>query len=295
MANAPLNNLPLEWIRAFEAAGRSGSFTAAARETGLTQASISQRISHLEHKLGTKLFIRKARGVVLTVDGEAWLPYVSSALATLQESAQELFSIQRKEFTISASASVIDLWITPRLKNFPVEHGLQLFFQTMVVEAQTKPEDETIKIRYGTGDWPDFFKLPIYRELISPVASPELLSSSDNWQNLPRIALTGPRPGWKQWVRFSGDSATPVPTMGFDTFNSAMAAAKAGQGVLLASLPLSDGEIRSGQLLRLSEKILAPRASYWLLAQQAAVSQKHWQSLLSLLADQPQSSSNRSY
>jgi LysR family glycine cleavage system transcriptional activator len=286
MSHRPLNNLPLEWIRAFEAAGRNGSFTAAARETGLTQASISQRISHLEHKLGAKLFLRKARGVVLTVDGEAWLPYVSSALTTLQESAQELFSIQRKHFTISASSSVIDLWITPRLNRFPVEQSLQLFFQTMVLEAQTKTGDDLIKIRYGTGDWPDFFKLPMYKEVISPVASPDLLKLSGNWQNLPRIALSGPRPGWKQWIRYSDDSATPIPTMGFDTFNSALAAAKAGQGVLLASLPLCDREISNGQLLRLSQKVLIPQATYWLIAQQAVVSQSHWRSLVKVLTDQ---------
>jgi LysR family glycine cleavage system transcriptional activator len=39
---------PLEWIRAFEAAARCGSFTAAAVEIGLTQAAISQRIGQLE-------------------------------------------------------------------------------------------------------------------------------------------------------------------------------------------------------------------------------------------------------
>ena len=60
MAHSPLHNIPLEWIRAFEASGRTGSFTSAAKETGLTQAAISQRISNLEEKIGTRLFLRKA-------------------------------------------------------------------------------------------------------------------------------------------------------------------------------------------------------------------------------------------
>jgi LysR family glycine cleavage system transcriptional activator len=47
---------PLEWIRAFEAAARLGSFTAAAEDLGLTQAAVSQRIGQLEKHLGTPLF-----------------------------------------------------------------------------------------------------------------------------------------------------------------------------------------------------------------------------------------------
>ncbi len=44
MADRDLGLLPLEWIRAYEAAARTGSFTLAARELGLTQAAVSQRI-----------------------------------------------------------------------------------------------------------------------------------------------------------------------------------------------------------------------------------------------------------
>ena len=287
MAQSPLHNIPLEWIRAFEAAGRRGSFTAAAAETGLTQAAISQRIGNLEEKLGTRLFLRQARGVVLTVDGETWLPYVSAALNTLQTSAQDLFSIQRKHFTISASTSIIDLWITRRLERLKVDESLQFSFKTMVLGSDTTQHDDEIKIRYGTGDWSSRFKLPLYKEAISPVASPKLRLSSDNWQALPRIALSGPRPGWKQWVHFSGDSPTPIPTLRFDTFSSALAAAKAGHGVLLASLPLCARELDEGKLIRLTDKQINSQSTYWLLAQSVSVSSKQWQSLTRLLIDKP--------
>ncbi|MCP4826818.1 MAG: LysR family transcriptional regulator, partial [Shimia sp.] len=38
MDESGFDRLPLEWIRAFEAAARLGSFTAAAEEGGLTQS-----------------------------------------------------------------------------------------------------------------------------------------------------------------------------------------------------------------------------------------------------------------
>lgn len=78
---------PLEWIRAFEAAARLGSFTAAAEDLGLTQAAVSQRIGHLEKHFGASLFHRRARAISLTVEGEAWLPHVRLALEGLRDSA----------------------------------------------------------------------------------------------------------------------------------------------------------------------------------------------------------------
>jgi LysR family transcriptional regulator, glycine cleavage system transcriptional activator len=69
---------PLKWIRVFEAAARLGNFTAAAKELGLTQAAVSQRIRNLELRLGAQLFNRRARGVILSLQGEAWLPQSTS-------------------------------------------------------------------------------------------------------------------------------------------------------------------------------------------------------------------------
>ena len=84
MHHAGFDQLPLEWVRAFEAAARLGSFTAAAAETGLTQSAISQRIANLEARLGAQLFVRQARQIGLTPEGEAWLPHVQAALTGLR-------------------------------------------------------------------------------------------------------------------------------------------------------------------------------------------------------------------
>ena len=91
MPKHPFKMPPLEWIRAFDAAARCGSFTAAATETGLTQSAISQRIGHLEKLLGVALFYRRARSTSLTIEGEAWLPHVRLALNTLKDSSEALF------------------------------------------------------------------------------------------------------------------------------------------------------------------------------------------------------------
>ena len=114
MTEPRFNMPPLEWLRAFEAAARCGSFTAAAAETGLTQSAISQRIAQLEKTLGTPLFFRQARSIALTIEGEAWLPHVQHAFAGLQDASQAIFGASRTRLTLSASQSVIELWLIRR-------------------------------------------------------------------------------------------------------------------------------------------------------------------------------------
>ena len=66
----------LNGLRAFEAASRCGSFTAAAAELHVTQAAVSQRVQLLEGRLGFALFRRRANRLELTDQGRAF-PCVS--------------------------------------------------------------------------------------------------------------------------------------------------------------------------------------------------------------------------
>lgn len=63
-----------EDARLFLAIAERGSFTAAARELGLGQPTLSRRIGELEFQLGFTLFHRGRRGTELTSDGERLLP-----------------------------------------------------------------------------------------------------------------------------------------------------------------------------------------------------------------------------
>lgn len=267
---------PLEWIRAFEAAARCGSFTAAAVEIGITQSAVSQRIGHLEKTLGTVLFLRRARAITLTVEGEAWLPHVQAALDAMRDSSEALFGAGRGRLTLSASQSVIALWLLPRLERLRSIAGGQLAIQTMVLGVHDAPPDDVIGIRYGAGNWPHPYKLPLYAERMAPLAAPELAAGGGDWMQLPRIACAGARPGWQEWAARFGVPTTPVPHLRFDTFLSAAGAARAGMGILLGSLPLCGADIAAGRLVRLGDDILDHSESYWIIAGKDAVSRSQW-------------------
>jgi len=70
----------LDAVRTFVAVAETGQFQAAADDLGVTQQAASKRVATLERELGAQLFARTARGVRLTVDGQALLPHARELL-----------------------------------------------------------------------------------------------------------------------------------------------------------------------------------------------------------------------
>jgi DNA-binding transcriptional LysR family regulator len=70
----------LDAVRTFVTVAETDQFQAAADELGISQQAASKRVATLERQLGVKLFARAARGVRLTVDGQALLPHARELL-----------------------------------------------------------------------------------------------------------------------------------------------------------------------------------------------------------------------
>ena len=95
--------MTLQQLRyAAEVAG-SGTFSKAAERLFISQPSLSAAVKELEEELGTTLFNRTGRGVTLTAEGNAFLPYARSVLAQY-ESLMDAFGPQgkrRQKFAVS--------------------------------------------------------------------------------------------------------------------------------------------------------------------------------------------------
>lgn len=70
-----------EAVRSFVRAAELGQLRHAADELGVTQQAVSKRIAALERMLDVRLFTRTARGVELTLDGQAFLSHARSVVA----------------------------------------------------------------------------------------------------------------------------------------------------------------------------------------------------------------------
>ena len=66
----------------------SGSFSAAARELGLTTAAVSKRLAQMETRLGVALFTRTTRRMGLTNEGDIYLAHARRILADIDQMEQ---------------------------------------------------------------------------------------------------------------------------------------------------------------------------------------------------------------
>ena len=79
---------PLNGLRSFEAAARHLSFTRAADELSVTPGAVSQQVKSLEEALGVTLFRRLPRSLILTDEGEAYLPSITSAFDLISRATE---------------------------------------------------------------------------------------------------------------------------------------------------------------------------------------------------------------
>src|SRR6202047_1436101 len=84
----------LNGLRAFEAAGRHGSFTAAAQELNVTQAAVSRMVRLLEVRLGFPLFRRHANALELTVQGQAFLSGLTDSFDSIARLAEQVAAMR---------------------------------------------------------------------------------------------------------------------------------------------------------------------------------------------------------
>jgi DNA-binding transcriptional LysR family regulator len=86
----------LEDVRLFLTVARAGSFSAAARQTGVPKGTLSRRVAGFEKALGAVLLHRTTRQLVLTEAGERLLAQAGPLVDELQGVGEALESLQRE-------------------------------------------------------------------------------------------------------------------------------------------------------------------------------------------------------
>ena len=84
-------DITVRQIRYFVATAESGQVSRAAELCNITQSSITLAINSLEKTVGYKLFVRQARGMQLTAQGEKFLRHCHAILRTLEDAVEPDF------------------------------------------------------------------------------------------------------------------------------------------------------------------------------------------------------------
>ncbi|GAA5266635.1 hypothetical protein ACOSOMT5_P3064 [Acidiphilium sp. MT5] len=112
------NHVPTALLRAFEAAGRSGSFRAAAAELGVTPSAVSHAIRKLEDLLGARLFHRQARSIELTTEGQTLMRHVSDAFDMLRHGMEAVSTQAPRLLRLHVAPSFATQWLAPPVADF---------------------------------------------------------------------------------------------------------------------------------------------------------------------------------
>lgn len=258
---------PLNAVRAFEAAARHLSFTRAADELNVTQAAISHQVKALEEHLGLPLFRRLNRRLLLTDEGQAYLPPLRDALDGIDAATRRL---TRQEtpggLKVSVLPSFAAKWLLPRLPRFRERHpDLDVLVSAVDALVDFVRDDVDLGIRYGRGVYPDLKVDILMRDEAFPVCSPKLLEGPNALKSpadLKNHVLlhdtvigTEEDPDWRTWLEASGlptngpDGIDPSRGPGFSHASMVIEAAVTGQGVALTRRSLTIDDITAGRLV----------------------------------------------
>lgn len=154
----------LNTLRAFEAAARHLSFKIAASELGVTAGAVSQQVRKLEGSLGVALFRRLPHGLLLTVEGETYLPRISQVFEDLTEATEAIApDINSKKFNIGICPGSVAI-LPPNWPNHSniLKSYVRSSTQTADVELVRNNQIDCL-IRLGGGPYGDLALLTIPR------------------------------------------------------------------------------------------------------------------------------------
>lgn len=259
-------------LRAFEAAARLSSFTAAGAELGVTQSAISHAIREIEARLSVNLFRRSGRRLELTDAGKRYAPFVREALARLRAGELAIADPTRRSriLTVSVSPSFAAKWLAPRIGSFVTRHpDLDLRVSASAQHVDFSDPDIDLAIRHGDGNWPELEAVELCSELWLPVAAPNIASLRPAPEDFARHVLIHHRDasGWRRWFECRGVEVSAQSMQGLTVSEMSLAidAAVAGQGIALARSALAARDLVAGRLQALSMDLTPAEIGYWIV------------------------------
>nr|WP_295383254.1 LysR substrate-binding domain-containing protein [Pseudoxanthomonas sp.] len=259
--------LPLNALRAFEAAARHQNLTRAADELCVSQAALSHQIKALEERLGTVLFQRLPRGVALTDEGAALLPVLSEAFDRIGLSLDRLAGGDAREvLTVGVVGTFAIGWLLPRLPAFAATHpDIELRVSTHNNRADLAGEGLDMAIRFGDGDWPGEVCTPLWATPFAPVCAPALAEALRQPRDLAHVPLLRSfrADEWPRWLAAAGLTGLQARGPQFDSSLTLAGAVSRGAGVALLPLAMFEHELAAGRLLQPFAQTL-DLGRYWL-------------------------------
>jgi DNA-binding transcriptional LysR family regulator len=167
-------------LRAFLAVARNGSFSEAARQLHVVPSVAAKRVSQLEHEVGTKLFERSTRKVVLTEAGEQFQARARSLIADLDDALGGLKRAGDRlegRILMMVPTTLNMLVLSDALSGFLRDHA-HITLELALVNRSVNPAEEGFDLAisgHAASSYDGVIDVPLYPFEQVLCASPEYL------------------------------------------------------------------------------------------------------------------------
>jgi LysR family glycine cleavage system transcriptional activator len=265
-----MSRAPLHALQGFVAAARLGNLSRAAETLFVTVSALSHQIRGLEQRLDQRLFVRGARGIRLTPDGERLYDRVASAVDTIEHALRPYAAKRDQVLTISLLPSFASSWLMPRLADFLSAHPqieINLQSNAALVDFD-RDRGIDAALRFGPGRWSGLEAVHLFDDWISPTMSPQLLErlGRPTLEALGEFPLLGDPGGrWGEWFQRFGGDAPKRFVASFTDSETLHRAAVEGLGIALGRGTLSRPMIDAGLLTCLFDQSLPSEFAHYLV------------------------------
>lgn len=264
---------PLNALRVFEVAARTGSYAAAAAELGLTHGAVSRHVGTLEAWLGQPLFRRDGRRMVATPIAAMFADEVGHAFDRVARATEACGRpTTRRILRVSAPTSFAMRWLIPRLDRFHAHHRhVEVVVSTISTLLEDLRGGFDIAIRRGVAGeraWPGHRAVPVLDDIDTLIASPALLERRSiqtpaDIEGHVLLASETRAGDWTDWLDAADLShLVGLPRQTFDHFFVTRQAIEDGLGIGIGPLPMLEIDVASGKLATPLAHIQVRRTGY---------------------------------
>lgn len=263
---------PLQGLYYFYIAAKEGSFKAAAKYLFVTPAAISQQIRQLEEFLGTDLFVRQHRKILLTAEGDLLFAQAERGFNHLQQGVRLINQDPNpNHLSISTLPSFAHHWLVPRITAFRQRHpDISLLMEPTNELVSFQDSQIDLCVRYGHGDYPNLESQWLMDEVFYPACHPIYQKEHGIYgvEDLDKAELIEdlwPDLDWNLWLNTLGHKAAK-PTLKYSGSHLVLEGALSLQGVALVKHSLAYRYIQEGKLVRIGDIGIQPKYAYYLCA-----------------------------
>ena len=267
----------LNALKALEASIRLGSFRSAADELGVTPAAVGQLVRNLENYLGRQLLVRTPNGFEVSEDASLASVKLQSGFEELRQAVTIMTRDKNpNQIFVTVTPSIAERWLAPKLSDFLGEcPHIDLRIDSTPYNRFKSSEGFDYSLRYERPGQHDFEELELFHEVLLPVCTPqtgEKMGDVMRRDCLGKVSLihvdrSTDDPSWFHWEEWCDEFGFELPKtkhqkLHFAYTTMALRSMYDGNGLHLAQLSLTVGDLLSGNLVAPFGKEFLVRPSY---------------------------------